>query len=106
MAKPILLKKSTVPGRVPGTQDLQVGELAVNTADRRLFSKHSDGEVVPIGAEGAELRAGQVFSNPSLIEESAETVLREHTHNMLFGPITVAGDAVWSITGSGTLKIF
>jgi len=50
MAQKILMKKSTIPGRVPGTEDLQVGELAVNTADGRLFSKHADGAVVPLGA--------------------------------------------------------
>jgi len=50
MAQKILMKKSTIPGRVPGVEDLQVGELAVNTADGRLFSKHVDGAVVPLGA--------------------------------------------------------
>jgi|GEM_PF-3585100 len=50
MAQKILMKKSTIPGRVPGVEDLQVGELAVNTADGRLFSKHADGAVVPLGA--------------------------------------------------------
>ena len=39
MAK-ILIKKSVVPGKVPLTSDLEIGELAVNTADAKLFTKH------------------------------------------------------------------
>ncbi|TCD47017.1 hypothetical protein [Chlorobium sp. N1] len=57
MAKPILLKKSTIPGRVPGTEDLEVGELALNTADRLLFSRHSDGTVFTVGVTASAVEA-------------------------------------------------
>ena len=45
----VITKKSTVIGKVPVPADLDIGELAVNTADKKLYTKHSDGSVVLIG---------------------------------------------------------
>ena len=45
----VITKKSTVIGKVPLPADLDIGELAVNTADKKLYTKHSDGSVVLIG---------------------------------------------------------
>lgn len=45
----VITKKSTVAGKVPLSSDLDIGELAVNTADKKLYTKHSDGKVVLIG---------------------------------------------------------
>lgn len=49
MAK-LISKKSTVLGKVPLATDLEIGELAVNTADAKLYTKHSDGTVKEIAA--------------------------------------------------------
>lgn len=45
----VITKKSTVVGKVPLATDLDIGELAVNTADKKLYTKHSDGNVILIG---------------------------------------------------------
>ena len=45
MANVIKIKRSTVAGKVPQAADLEIGELAVNTADSLLYTKHSDGTV-------------------------------------------------------------
>lgn len=45
----VISKKSTVAGKVPLPADLEIGELAVNTADKKLYTKHNDGSVVLIG---------------------------------------------------------
>ncbi len=45
MSQKILIKKSTVAGKVPVSGDLDIGELAVNTADPHLYTKHSDNSV-------------------------------------------------------------
>ena len=45
----VITKKSTVVGKVPVPTDLDIGELAVNTADKKLYTKHSNGSVVLIG---------------------------------------------------------
>lgn len=53
MAQRIKLKRSTVPGRIPDSNDLEVGELAINTADGIIYTKHSDNVVKTISNVGA-----------------------------------------------------
>jgi hypothetical protein len=53
MAQTILLKRSAVPGKVPTTSDIQLGSLALNTADAKLYTKKSlsgTESIVEIGA--------------------------------------------------------
>lgn len=45
MATPILLKKSSVSGKVPLTSDLQYGEVALNYADGKIFFKDSSNNI-------------------------------------------------------------
>ena len=56
MAKPpIRIKRSAVSGSVPTTAQLALGELAINTADGKVFLKKDDGtaSIVEIGSGGA-----------------------------------------------------
>lgn len=46
----LITKKSSTHSAVPVAGDLQVGELAVNTADGKLFTKHIDNSIKEIGA--------------------------------------------------------
>ena len=48
----LITKKSSTPSAVPVAGDLQVGELAVNTADGKLFTKHTDNSIKEIGSGG------------------------------------------------------
>jgi hypothetical protein len=54
MATPFRIKRSAVPGKVPATTDLQLGELALNTYDADLFTLRSrpgiGTDVVRVGA--------------------------------------------------------
>jgi hypothetical protein len=43
---PIQIKRSSTTNVVPNPADLFVGELALNTADAKLWTKHSDGSLV------------------------------------------------------------
>lgn len=43
MATSIIHKKSSVPGKIPNTTQLEYGELAVNTADGTISLKHDPG---------------------------------------------------------------
>lgn len=51
MANTVKLKRSAVAGRVPTTADLELGELALNTYDGKLYAKKDDGtaSIVEIG---------------------------------------------------------
>lgn len=50
MANKLLLKRSSVALKVPLATDLDVGELAVNLTDQKLYSKKSDGTVILVGS--------------------------------------------------------
>lgn len=52
MANTIKIKRSAVSGKAPTTTDLELGELAVNTFDGKLYTKKDNGtaSVVQIGA--------------------------------------------------------
>ncbi|CAB4172147.1 hypothetical protein UFOVP924_50 [uncultured Caudovirales phage] len=52
MANKIVLKKSSVAAKVPVAGDLDIGELAVNLVDQKLYSKNASGTVVLVGQGG------------------------------------------------------
>lgn len=54
MANTIQLKRSSTAGAVPSAGSLSLGELAVNSADGKLFTKRTDDTVVEIGGGGGE----------------------------------------------------
>ena len=56
----ILTKKSSQSDAVPTAGDLFVGELAVNVADKRLYTKDSAGGVVEIGTNPTSITAGSI----------------------------------------------
>lgn len=49
MPSTILLKRSSTASSVPAAASLQAGELAVNLADQKLYSKTAGGAVVQVG---------------------------------------------------------
>ena len=49
MASVIKLKRSSSAGAIPAGSDLEVGEVAINLADRVIYSKQAGGAVVRIG---------------------------------------------------------
>lgn len=50
MASTIIIKNSSTASAVPGSGSLAVGELAINTADNKLFAKNSAGTVTLIAS--------------------------------------------------------
>jgi hypothetical protein len=53
MANPVLMKRSSVAGKVPALTDIQLGELAINTTDGYLFLKKNVAGVDSIVQVGA-----------------------------------------------------
>ena len=51
----LVTKNSSTTSAVPGTGDLVQGELAVNVADKRLFTKNAGGTVVEVGTNPSSL---------------------------------------------------
>ena len=52
MANKLILKRSSVVAKVPLAADLEVGEIAVNLADQKLYSKNASGTVILVGTGG------------------------------------------------------
>jgi len=55
MAQKITLKRSSVQGKIPATTDIDLGEIAINTYDGKVFIKKNDG-TESIKEIGGELR--------------------------------------------------
>ena len=49
MANKIIVKKSSVANKVPVAGDLDVGELAVNVTDQKIYTKNASGAIVELG---------------------------------------------------------
>jgi hypothetical protein len=49
MANKVVIKRTSVVGREPLATDIDVGELAVNLADKKLFTKDGAGTVIQLG---------------------------------------------------------
>lgn len=50
---PIQLYRTSTPGATPTAGNLADGELAINTADEKLFFKNSSGTVVELSGGGS-----------------------------------------------------
>ncbi len=59
----LITKNSSTAAAVPGSGDLVQGELAVNVADKRLFTKNSGGTVVELGTNPSSVTSS-AFSGP------------------------------------------
>jgi hypothetical protein len=63
----IITKNSQTASAVPAASSLEVGELAVNTADGKLYTEHTGGVVKQVGGNTQTISAGTGISvtNPS-----------------------------------------
>ncbi|MFZ9568574.1 MAG: hypothetical protein ACO28M_01900 [Vulcanococcus sp.] len=52
MANTIKIKRSAVAGKVPAVGDLQLGELALNTYDGKLYTKKDNGTASVVELSG------------------------------------------------------
>jgi hypothetical protein len=92
MANTIKLKRSSVPGKVPDANDLEVGELAVNTADGVIYTKHSDNTIRTVSNVSA------FISNISL-----DTVVQQG--NTTSRSISITSNTASTSTTTGALTV-
>lgn len=70
MANKIVLKKSSVPAKVPLSTDLDYGEVAINYADGKLYYKKADNTIGAFSASGA---GGVTFTTGTSAPASPQT---------------------------------
>jgi hypothetical protein len=61
----VITKRSSTAGVSPVAGDLSVGELAVNTADGKLYTKHTDNSIVLLNPAGS---SSSVYSGTATID--------------------------------------
>ena len=49
----IKLKRSEIPDLAPTTNDLQTGEVAINTFDQKMYVKDSEDQIIEVANKGA-----------------------------------------------------
>jgi hypothetical protein len=106
MANLVKLKRSAVAGKVPLTTDLQLGELAVNTYDGKLYTKKDDGtaSVVEVGAGGAQAGAGgAIVETKNSI--SANYTLTTDFNGITAGPVTIASGVTVTVPAGASWVI-
>lgn len=81
MANTVVLKRSSVAGKIPSTSDLQLGELAINTNDGNLFFKKStsgtESVMSVVTLSGTQTITNKTLSSPVLQSPSITGVLRD-----------------------------
>lgn len=85
---PIQLYHSTVSGNVPDAADMEVGELAINVADKLLFTKNGSNVVVGISGGATGGGGDQVFVENSM-DVTVSYTLPTGKNASSVGPITI-----------------
>ena len=97
MSNTIRLKRSSTASDTPTASDLEVGELAINTADAKLFTKHTDNTIKEISGSGG---GGSGLSNivedttPQLggdLDTNEKTITMDSGKNINFGTGSYTG---------------
>ncbi len=92
---PLKPKRSEVAGSAPSAADLEAGELAINSSDRELFTKKTDGTVVSLIDRQADsynilIESPTVRSNPGYVIDV--NVVSDRTMKTMYAK-TKAGQA-------------
>lgn len=65
MAQPIIMKRSSIRGKVPVLADLDLGQIAVNTADGRMYLRNTATNSIVKVRNSADLMAGNIILSAS-----------------------------------------
>ena len=114
MAQTIKLKRSSVSGNTPGTSDLELGEVAINTYDGKMFIKKNDGSdsIVEIGGTSGTVTEAfktiAVSGQSNVVADSATDTLTLVAGSNMTITTNASGDTVTfaSSGGGGTQNVF
>ena len=100
MATRIVIKNSTIGGKIPAAGDLVNAELALNLTDKKLYSKDASGNVFEIGGGTANVPGGG--TPPGSGNEIGDLFFDTTLNQLLYWDgsqwVPVAGDEVHNLT--------
>lgn len=102
MATKILLKKSSTAGAVPLTTDLEIGEVALNLVDRKLYTKNNSNVVVNIGGAYVGTSAPSAPAEGDLWYDSTNDLLKTFNGTVWVEAGTATTLATLGITATAT----
>jgi hypothetical protein len=77
----ILHKRNNVAGVAPATSELTAGEIAINTADGRIYTRKSDGTVVALNPVYAALAHSHAIADTTGLQTTLDgKAATSHTH--------------------------
>ena len=68
MASKLKHIRSSVPGRVPTDSQIETGQIAINTADGKIFTKKENGEIVALQAVDPDFASSSIFQGDTLLK--------------------------------------
>lgn len=97
MANTLILKKSSAPGKVPLATDLQPGEVAVNLADAKLYTKNTAGEVLDMSNHGPIVMCAKTVN--------IDTTIPSKFNAQSIGPLNISEGISVSLSDNSTWSI-
>ena len=99
MVNPVKLKRSNVPSKVPTIAQLLVGELGMNTADRRVF--FSTGDIVKALANVDDLTFSNLSGKPSTL--SGYGITDAYTKSVIDSALAAKANSATTLAGYGII---
>ena len=98
----IKLKRSSVPGKQPNTSILELGEVALNTYDGKLFIKKDDGTESIVTIQ--EVTEDNLVIDSSLLDNATANTLAGVLDDLDAAITTSAGGGLTQVTSDSTLN--
>ena len=107
MATVIQFKRSSTQGATPGTGDLALGELAVNTYSGRFYTEKNDGTaaVVEVGSNPSTLTVNDAYSFPTSDGSSGQALTTNGSGSLSFSALPSSGVETFTYTISSTQTV-
>lgn len=99
MASVIKIKRTSVSGNLPTTDNLSTGELALNIPDKRLYTSNST-SVLEIGSNPSTLSVNSAYSFPVSDGTNGQILKTDGNGNVTFGTVTNSSHTVTVNSGN------
>lgn len=110
MANTIKIKRSSVAGKIPTTAQLELGELAVNTTDGKLYTKKEVSGVASVVEIGAGGGGGGVSASSTILELpntaiASNVVLGAGYNGLSVGPVEISAGYTVEVPANATWAV-